>query len=117
RALVFAGIEVLGRAPVVRSEHAAVVPVGAGEEPPVAAFAEQRVPHAADLRAIHARAAVGRAADRVDVHAGDVVATDRVLAAGIGRAVTRLRLEAERDLRPGVVEVAQALDVVAVVAV
>ena len=98
-ALVFAGIEVLVDAAVVGTEAAAVVPVGAREEPPVAAFAEQRVPHAADLRAVDAGAAVGRAADAVDVStAAEVVAADRVLAARVRSAVARLRFEAERDV-------------------
>src|SRR4030095_16346652 len=104
-ALILAGEEVLRRTPVVRFEHAAVVPVGTGEEPPVAAFAEQRVPYAPHPGAVHAGAAIRRAADRVDVHACDVVATDRILAALAGRAVTRLRLEAERDPPRGLVEV------------
>ncbi len=47
-ALVLARVEVLRRAAIVRAEAAAVVPVGAREEPVVAAFAQQRVPHAAD---------------------------------------------------------------------
>ena len=49
--------------------------------------------------------------------AADVVATDRVFAAVVRGAVAGLRLHAERDRRRGVVEVAQVLDVVAVVAV
>ncbi len=116
-ALVLAGEEVLARAAVVGAEGAAVVPVGAGEEPEVTPLAEQRVPHAADLRAIHARAAVGGAAHGVGVDARDVVAVDGVFAARVGRAVARLGLHAEGDVWRGVVEVAQVLDVVAVVAV
>src|ERR1044071_2118803 len=64
-ALVLTGEEVLRRAAVVRAEAAAVVPVRAREEPPVAAFAQQGVPHAADQRAVDAGAAVGSAAAAV----------------------------------------------------
>ena len=96
-ALVLTGVEVLGRAAVVGTEAAAVVPVRAGEEPPVAALAQQRVPHAAELRAVDAGATVGRAADRVGGDAGDVVAQDRVFTT-VGRsAVTGLGFETERD--------------------
>ena len=117
-ALVLAGEEVLRRAAVVRAEAAAVVPVGAGEEPPVAAFAEQRVPHAADLRAVDAGAAVGGAADACrSATPPMLLRSGIVLAAVVRGAVAGLRLDAERDRRRGVVEVAQVLDVEAVVAV
>src|SRR6185436_14363451 len=76
-----------------------------------------RVPHAADLRAVHAGTAEGGATDAVHAHRAEAVATDRVFAARIGSAVTRLCLEAERNGRGCVVEVTQALDVEAVVAV
>ena len=51
------------------------------------------------------------------LHAADVVAANRVLAARVRSAVARLRFHAEGDRRRGVVEVAQVLDVEAVVAV
>ena len=97
-ALVLARIEVLRGAAVVGSEHAAVVPVGAREEPPVATFAEQRVPHAADLRGIDSGAAPGGAADAVDVSdsAAEVVASNGVFTAGVRCAMARLRFQAER---------------------
>ena len=52
RLLVLAGPEIGAR----------VMEVGAGEQPPVAAFAEHRVPQPADLRRVDAAAAVGAAA-------------------------------------------------------
>ncbi len=116
-ALVLAGVEVLRRTAIVRAEHAAVVPVGTREEPVVAALAEHRIPDAADLRSVHAGAAIGRAADRVDEHAADVVAADLILAAVRRGAMARLALHAERRVGRGVVEVAQVLDVEALVAI
>ena len=115
-ALVLAGPEVVVAAAVVDAEGAARMPVGTGEEPPVAAFAQQRVPDTADLRRIHAGAAEGGAAGRVDVDAADGVAADVVFTALVGGAVAGLALEAEGHVRAGVVEVAQVLDVEAVVA-
>src|SRR5665811_1125962 len=57
--LVLTREEVLGRAAVVRTKAAAVVPVRAREEPEVAAFAQESVPYAADEPAVNTRAAVG----------------------------------------------------------
>ena len=99
-ALVLARIEVLRRAAVVGTEAAAVVPVGAGEEPPVAAFAEQRVPHAADLRAVDAGAAVGGAADASRSCTPPMLLRRIVYSPRVVRgAVAGLRLHAERDCR------------------
>ncbi len=66
-ALVLARVEVKRRAAVVRAEDAAVVPVGTGKEPPVATLTQQGIPNAADLCAIDAGAAVGRATHGVDL--------------------------------------------------
>ena len=116
-ALVFTGVEVLRRTAVVRAEAAAVVPVGAGEEPEVAAFAQQGVPYAADLRAVHAGAAIGRAACRVGQYAVDGLAQWFVFTAIRRGAVAGLRLHAESDFRRCVVQIAQVFDVEAIVAV
>src|SRR5690606_3594105 len=94
-ALILTRIEVLRRTQIVRAEHATVVPVGAAEEPIVAAFAQHRVPHAADLRAVHAGAAIGRAADTVDAHAADGVALYRIFTAAVGGMMARLGFETE----------------------
>ena len=48
-------VEVLGGAAIIGTEAAAVMPVGAGEEPPGAAFAQQGVPHATDQGAVRRR--------------------------------------------------------------
>ena len=115
--LVLARIEVLRSATVVRTECATIVPIGTREEPPVAAFAKQRIPNATDLRTVNASAAPGRTADAVDAHAADAIAILSILAARIRRTVAGLRFHAERHGGRGIVEVAQMLDVEAVVAV
>ena len=102
-ALVFARVEVLRRTTVIRAEAAAVVPVGAGEEPEAAAFTEQSVPHAAHLRAIDAGAAPSGAADAVVLLAAEAVAVLIVLAAVFRGAVARLRFEAEGNVGAGIV--------------
>ena len=100
---VFAGVEVCRRLELVRAERATVVIVGTGKEPPVATFAEQRIPDTANGCGIDAGAAVGAAADC----AGAVAAALRF------GTVAGHRLETEGDVRGGIVEVAQVLDVVA----
>ena len=94
------------------------MPVGTGEKPPVSALAEQGVPHAADCGRIDAGAAVSGAADGVESHRwrADRVATQVVLTAAVRRPMPGLAFEAEGHGRAGVVEVAQVLDVEAVVA-
>src|SRR4029079_15823295 len=99
------------------TEAAAVVPVGAGEEPEVPGLTQHRVPHAAEYPGVAAGAAERRAADGVGRDAVDGLAQDLVLAAVRRGAVARLRFHAERDRRRGVVEVAQVLDVEPIVAV
>src|SRR5262249_60879311 len=90
------------------------VPIRAAIEEPVTALTEHRIPQAADLGAVDAGAAVGRDADRVDAGAAEV---QLVLAAGVAGLVAGHGLEADRDGRTRIVEVAEVLDVPAAVAV
>ena len=80
--------------------------VRARKEPPVTSFAQEAVPDAADLGRVNARTAVGAATNRV----GGVATTGRL------STVARHRLETERDLGAGVVEVTQVFDVEAIAA-
>src|SRR5262245_12960396 len=90
------------------------MPVRLGVEEPVAAFAKQRVPQAADLGGIDADAAIGRHAGRVDAGAAEI---RLVFAARIGSLMSGHALEADGDGRTGIVEIAEVFDVKAAIAV
>ena len=103
---VLAGVEVCRGFALVGTEAAAVVVVRAREEPPVTAFAQKRIPHAANLGRVNARTTVGAATD----------CTSRIATpVGFG-SVTGHRFKTECDLGAGIVEVTQVLDVEAVAA-
>ena len=103
---VLARVEVCRGFALVRTESAAVVVIRTRKEPPVAAFAKQAVPDAANFGRVDSGTAVGAATDRIG----------RVAAAGRLSAMAGHRLKAKGDLWAGVIKVAQMLDVETVAA-
>ena len=95
--MVLARPEVVGGLCREETETSTVVPVGAGEEPPAAPFAQQGVPEAVDIRRIDSRAALGATERR---------GAETAVVLGL---MPGLSLAAEGDVGAGVVEIAEVL--------